>query len=584
MSINPNLNAVPAANLPSSTKLSLQTWMILVVLVAGFLRFYQLGQSPLDNGEALIALDAINTGEIRGDTLPTLITSVLFWFMEDSNGLARAASALAGTCLVLIPLGFRKYLDDIGVIILAAGLALEPSLVAMSRMADGRIFSVLFFCAAAMFLVHQRYLLTGMCLGIFLLSGKSVGFIGILLLLTCVWTWIAEGRGSNWLHDMKQKGTPGLLPGLVLAFFMVGSLFGLRVNGISAAAAGWLEFFKGWININGNSSIPESGIALLVYGFLPLMLGVWGMVLALKRKEHLLLTRFLVRWLVIALGIYMLYPGRQTSDLIWILLPLWWFTAYFGSRIQFKREDWNWVNAGSGAFLFVLLCFSHLNWAGALNDTYDPQKVILRWAVIGGSVLLILLLFVFIGYGWGTRQSIVSGTTAIVVYLLVFQLAGGSWKSTGNGPGGIGVELWQAESNPAQLELMITTLDQLGEFSHGDSQFLEVVLVGLGDEPALVWGLRNFVLEQRSAFLPGQSPEVVITRSTEGETWGDSYRGQDFVYRERVNWSLLYPEEWQSWILHRSVPKEQEWILLWARTDLFPGEVIESNSEQTLID
>jgi hypothetical protein len=34
---------------------------------------------------------------------------------------------------------------------------------------------------------------------------------------------------------------------------------------------------------------------------------------------------------------------------------------------------------------------------------------------------------------------------------------------------------------------------------------------------------------------------------------------------------LILPEEWIKWYAFREVPSEKQQIILWARTDLFPG-------------
>jgi hypothetical protein len=49
-----------------------------------------------------------------------------------------------------------------------------------------------------------------------------------------------------------------------------------------------------------------------------------------------------------------------------------------------------------------------------------------------------------------------------------------------------------------------------------------------------------------------------------------AYRGQDFVWRQRLQWDGLPLPEWWRWLVNRQLPREDETIILWVRDDLFP--------------
>jgi hypothetical protein len=49
-----------------------------------------------------------------------------------------------------------------------------------------------------------------------------------------------------------------------------------------------------------------------------------------------------------------------------------------------------------------------------------------------------------------------------------------------------------------------------------------------------------------------------------------AYRGQDFTWRQRVQWDSLPTPEWWRWLVNRQLPRQNETIILWARDDLFP--------------
>jgi predicted membrane-bound mannosyltransferase len=108
------------------------------------LRFFHLGALPLSNFEADWALQALRI--IQG-LRPTIgpnpayvhLTAVLFFLFSATNFLARFWPALAGTALVLAPWLLRRRMGRIPALVLAFGLALDPGLVAMSRLAGGPI-------------------------------------------------------------------------------------------------------------------------------------------------------------------------------------------------------------------------------------------------------------------------------------------------------------------------------------------------------------------------------------------------------------------------------------------------------------
>jgi hypothetical protein len=49
-----------------------------------------------------------------------------------------------------------------------------------------------------------------------------------------------------------------------------------------------------------------------------------------------------------------------------------------------------------------------------------------------------------------------------------------------------------------------------------------------------------------------------------------AYRGQDFIWRQRVLWEGIRGPDWLRWLVYRQLPTENETIILWVRDDLFP--------------
>jgi predicted membrane-bound mannosyltransferase len=109
-------------------------------LLALGLRFVRLGELPLTDSEARLALDALSIVKGGSPALSshvsyTNLTAVLFFVFGSFHFLARFWPALAGTALVFVPLLFREQIKPNVAILLAFFFAIDPALVALSRQA-----------------------------------------------------------------------------------------------------------------------------------------------------------------------------------------------------------------------------------------------------------------------------------------------------------------------------------------------------------------------------------------------------------------------------------------------------------------
>ena len=106
----------------------------------------------------------------------------------------------------------------------------------------------------------------------------------------------------------------------------------------------------------------------------------------------------------------------------------------------------------------------------------------------------------------------------------------------------------------------------------------------LADSAALQWALRDFPnARYETALSPTESPPVVITEKGADEPrLAQQYRGQDFVWRLYPGWQGAFPPDFINWLAFRQAPLAQEQIILWARTDIFPGGGSERRREVSL--
>ncbi|MCY4459051.1 MAG: TIGR03663 family protein [Albidovulum sp.] len=118
-----------------------------LILIAGVLRFWDLGARTMHDGEAKfakIAWDALEGGSIAFDAsvhglLQLPAAAALFFLLGDSETTARLISAAAGTAMVAMPYLLRSRLGETGAYFTAAMLAVSPSLLYFSRFAGSDI-------------------------------------------------------------------------------------------------------------------------------------------------------------------------------------------------------------------------------------------------------------------------------------------------------------------------------------------------------------------------------------------------------------------------------------------------------------
>jgi len=66
---------------------------------------------------------------------------------------------------------------------------------------------------------------------------------------------------------------------------------------------------------------------------------------------------------------------------------------------------------------------------------------------------------------------------------------------------------------------------------------------------------------------------LITQESAEDPALSAAYRGQDFVWSVYPGWTGALPPDLIGWFTFRQAPLQLESIILWARNDLFPGEI-----------
>lgn len=540
-----------------------------IFLLALALRLLLLGTAPLSDTEALWALQAhqIAAGEhppLGAQIAYIHLTAALFYLFQSTNFLARLVPALTGAALTWFPYLFRKRLRPAPGLLLSIFLALDPGLVALSRQAGSPILALTFALFALAFWDNDRPRPAGLFVGLALLSGAALwpGLLGLGLTWGLWRAWLSpQFFGETIPSPPKDRKTALAYAGGVL--LLLGSLFLLSPAGLTAWLNGLPAYLRGWW---APSYVPAWRLPVALLTYEPLALGL-ALVGGLRAwLENRLRFRLSALWLLSALLLALLYPGRQVSDLGWALIPLWGLAALELARhLQVPKE--NRLETWSVAALtVVLLGFAWLDLLGFVRLSWPSPEASARLILFIGALLLLIISLFLIGMGWSAQIAKGGGLYGLLIIFGIYTL-GAAWGTSGlRTPGAI--ELWDPAPQPAQAHLLAQTVSEISEWSSGDKQAQPVTIIGV-NSPALEWLLRRHSPQVHPLLNPAAAPPLVITRSGENLQQSAVYRGQDFGWNWQAAWDEMDALTWLRWMTLRTAPVQTENLILWVRDDLF---------------
>lgn len=550
----------------------------LAIALGVILRFLYLGSAPLSDFEAERALGALSLsrGSLAAmpDTGYMLLTGVLFKLFEGSNFVARWWVAIAGSLIIFVPYLFRNLLGRTAALILAFGLALDPGLVAISRLAGGPMFSLGFGLLALGFLYRRKPIWSGIMGGLALLGGPMIWHGVLIFVIAWFIGKLVLKQGFNDVfanpYEDSEKAH-ALLNGLLAGggvILLVGTLAFWGPQGLSNFALSVPVYLGGWLAFSG-VSILKLMAALLIYQPLAIIFGTSGAVRSWMEPNPF--SRWLSLWALTSLVIVLVYPGRQVYDLVWVLIPLWACAAIeIGRSFSIERRDLL-PALGQATLIFLLMALAWINLAG-LDQNAGEQALRLRWAVILGTLALGLVTTILVGLGWSASAAKHGLLWGLIAGLGVYGLASTWWVSQlrSNGEN----ELWYPPPAIRQEAELITTLTKLSEGNTGISNHIDIAVTS--SAPSLRWALRNYMNSQfTNGAISGELPSVIISGSEEpAPELAGSYRGQDFAWQVNPGWQGGLPVDWLAWprwLVFRDAPQQIEHLILWARSDLFPG-------------
>jgi hypothetical protein len=570
------------------------TLYLFALALALFVRLLQLGAAPLSDFEAAWALQAraVAVGEssaVGANPAYVLLTGLLFNLFGITNFLARFWPALAVSLVALLPIGFRAYIGRTAAIVLAFGIALDPGLAAISRIAGGPGMALGFGVLALACFVLRQPAWVGIFAGLALLSGPYFVHGIIILLIAWVLAILLDRIASSniLVYDGHENGRDAAsfefrksfywLLGTVL---LVGTSFFWVSQGIGGLASILPSYMGSWLQPSG---IPVLRLpaALLVYQPLIILFGLLGAVRSWRgSRRQALLGKWFSLWAVSALVLSLIFPGRQVWDLGWALVPLLGLAAIEITHLLTLRPPVHsrWISVTQAVFVLSLLSFSwiQLSAAGTVR-TYEIYPDLPTYLLlILGAFIMIVLTTLLVGLGWSwttTRLGFMWGLGAALLLYMISALWGSAHLRMNRV-----VELWNPLPGVGQAHLLGATLNDLSSWRTGYTHQLDVM--SLAPSPSLQWYLLDWETRFVRDIPVGELPSAIITfEGHENPALAAAYRGQSFVWTEVPAWTGVLPQNWPRWITNRDAPLLDTRVILWVRSDIFPGGTIEADIE-----
>ena len=578
-------------------------YFLAVVLAVG-LRFLHLGALPLSDFEANWALQAMRVTQgmhpvIGPNPAYVHLTAILFYIFSGTNFLARFWPALAGSALIPATWLLRSRIGRIPAIVLAFGLAIDPGLVGISRLAGGPMLAISCLVLAGLFWMDDHQSLCGLFVGLALLSGPSVwfGLLGLVL----AWAFITvfgikppsqarEDSGVKKPEENPEDGADEKVGGEVTStpevsnparqtrkfsisknrsmlawglgtLLVVGSLLVLSPLGLPALLMSFVDFLRGWWTLSG---VPlwKLLLALPAYEILPLGFGIAGIVRGFLKRDADSIR--LGTWAMVALVLAVVYPGKQTSDLAWALLPLWTLAAIeLGHHFDFAGHNF-WELGGVMVLVDSLLVFGWLNLASVTTLPLGTQEANMRLSLMFAVVLLISLSLVLVRAGWSAATARLGGIWSGMLALTAFTVAMSTGAAGIREP--LTMELWQPEPRAGRLDVLLKVANQISDLNSGATGSLPLTILGV-NSPALDWLFRDWQVQKVDELAPDATPEMIIS-SVDKLSLTANYRGEALPLTEAANWAQATPSDWLKWFIYRQMPILRQNVILWVRSDL----------------
>lgn len=600
---------------------------ILIGALAFVLRLSHLGSAPLSLAEAREALAAWRfvSASSFAPAQPVSaawfsLTSLVFALFGSSEFWARFWPMAAGVALVFTPLIFRRELGRSAALAASALLAISPVMLAASRTADGATLAAL---SLMMVIAGVRrfadrsggrgIIAAGIGLGVGLADGPrfvSAVAVSLLALVLIVFAKPDAAREiRKWWAALRSQSRQ-FLSATGITFVLIASAALFYPSGLSAAGAAFPRWLSSWISPTAARPAWLTLQTLAVYEPLAVVMGVGGLYVAFlsgywktlaSRVQYVFAARepemepamayagggaadapwreiatVLGAAAIGALLFGVVYVGRDTSDALWVALPL----AMLAGKVVVETFSGEWFEGewetvvSQAAVLFVMIVFVFFNLGaysrGAVLLPNAPQDLNLYLA--GGVALLGLVVTILFAAGWSRLSAVRGAALALGAAMTIGTLGAGlgltQWRAGSAG------ELWAPTVTAPNIDLMMGTIQDISQRATGERHELQIAVVDPNSDDRdglLGWKLRSFPNAQfvESLAAAGNSPLVITDSSVSDPALGSAYVGAHFAVQERALQADAAARDLIGWWLYRKWPTEfSRTVDVWVRTDV----------------
>jgi len=342
---------------------------------------------------------------------------------------------------------------------------------------------------------------------------------------------------------------------------IAGSLFFLSPKGLPAFVASLGTFLHGWYTLS-DVQLWRPLLALPAYEILPLIFGIAAVVRGIMKRDTATLR--LGIWALVALLLALIYPGKQTGDLVWALLPLWVLAAMeLGHHFDFAGKN-IWEVAAAMVVVLAFVVFGWLNLASITNMDLSSDLAHTRLWLMAAVVLLIVLSMLLVGTGWSASVARLGMVWGGVILLTLFTIALTTGAAGLRQP--LTVELWQPEPRTGRVDVLLKVATQISDLNRGDAAQLPLTILA-EDSPALHWLFRYWQVTDVTELAPDATPALIIS-PVGNLSLSVKYRGEPLVLHEAGSWDKASPGDLLKWFIYRQLPLQQDNVVLWVRDDL----------------
>ena len=322
-----------------------------------------------------------------------------------------------------------------------------------------------------------------------------------------------------------------------------------------------MEFLRGWWTLS-DIQVWRPLLALPAYEIVPLGFGIAGAVRGILKRDTVSIRLGL--WAMVALILALIYPGKQTTDLGWALLPLWALAALeLGHHFDFAGRNL-WEIAGVMAVVDALLVFGWLNLAGVTTMALDTQEARMRLSLLIAVAILITLSLLLVRAGWSAAAARLGGVWSGMLALTAFTIAMSTGAAGVREP--LTVELWQPEPRTGRVDIMLSVANQISDLNTGYAAQLPLTILAV-DSPALHWLFRDWQVVDAADLAPDATPPMVIS-TIDKLSLAANYRGESLPLTEVADWDHASTSDWLKWFVYRQMPILRQDVILWVRSDL----------------